>query len=201
MVPDVDASTATLIQRYINSEEERNKQAMSVIVFNKFSTPSVLEGTNTINSGSNVGASLSEFVTQQLSNWASQISSDFNIDFSYTPGDVVTSEQYDVAVSTKLLDDRIKLTGTVGYGNDETDNGNASNVVGDFLIEVDISKDGRFKLKGFNKSNNNTLLSTTTANYTQGIGWTYRQEFDKFGDLFRRKEKKVAVPATTEEIK
>lgn len=190
IVPDVDASTATLIQRYINTEEERNKQAMSVIVFNKFATPSVLEGSSTINSGSNVGASLSEFVTQQLSNWASQISSDFNIDFSYTPGDIVTSEQYDVAVSTKLLDDRVKLTGTVGYGNSDQSNSNASSVVGDFLIEVDISKDGRFKLKGFNKSNNNTLLSTTTANYTQGIGWTYRQEFDKFGDLFKRKEKK-----------
>ena len=196
-VPDVDASTATLIQRYINTEEERNKQAMSVIVFNKFATPSVLEGSSTINSGSNVGASLSEFVTQQLSNWASQISSDFNIDFSYTPGDVVTSEQYDVAVSTKLLDDRVKLTGTVGYGNSDQTNSNASSIVGDFLVEVDISKDGRFKLKGFNKSNNNTLLTTTTANYTQGIGWTYRQEFDKFGDLFKRKEPKLKVTIST----
>jgi len=192
-VPDVDANTANLIQRYLNSEEEINKQAMSLIVFNKFATPSLLEGSSTFSNSANVGASLSEFVTQQLSNWASQINSNFNVDFSYTPGDVVTNEQYDIAVSTKLLDDRVKLTGTVGYGNNNnsssSSSNNTTNVVGDFLVEVDVSKDGRFKVRAFNKSNNNSLINSSISPYTQGVGWFYRKEFDKFSDLFKAKPK------------
>jgi hypothetical protein len=195
-VPNVDANTSNLIQRYLNTEEEINKQAMSLIVFNKFTTPSLLEGNRSFSNSSNVGASLSEFVTQQLSNWASQINSNFNVDISYTPGDVVTHEQYDIAVSTKLLDDRVKLTGTVGYGsngsnNTTNGNNNTTNVVGDFLVEVDVSKDGRFKVRAFNKSNNNSLINSSISPYTQGVGWFYRKEFDKFGDLFRKKQKDV----------
>ncbi len=194
-VLNVEPSTQSLVNRYLNTEEEKNKQAMSLIVLNSFSPPSATEGNQTVGSSANVQASLSEFVTHQLSNWASQISSNFNVDINYTPGDVITSDQFDVAVSTKILDDRVKLSGMVGYADNSTTN--ASNVVGDFNVEVDVSKDGRFKVKAFNKSNNNTLLyNSYNAPYTQGIGWFYRQEFDRFGDLFRKKVK-TTTPADT----
>ncbi|MEO8150666.1 MAG: translocation/assembly module TamB domain-containing protein [Bacteroidia bacterium] len=197
-VPNVDAATASLINRYLNTEEERNKQAMSLIVLNTFSAPSSVEGNSSGNTNAKATASLSEFVTHQLSNWASQISSSFNVDINYTPGDVVTSNQFDVGISTKILNDRVKLSGMVGYADNTSTNTNAANVVGDFYVEVDVSKDGRFKVKAFNKSNNNTLLTNTyDAAYTQGVGWFYRQEFDKFGDLFKRKQKTVTPADST----
>ncbi|MFT6760287.1 MAG: hypothetical protein ACJATS_001472, partial [Psychroserpens sp.] len=51
-----------------------------------------------------------------------------------------------------------------------------------------ITPNGKFRVRAFNKSNDiNTL--TDNAPFTQGVGLTYGQEFDRLGDLFRRRKR------------
>jgi hypothetical protein len=67
---------------------------------------------------------------------------------------------------------------------------NTNNLVGDVIIDVKITPDGRFRIKAFNKANNPYGLSSTYAAYKQGVGVYYRYEFDKFSEFFRRSKKK-----------
>ncbi|MBU2466855.1 MAG: hypothetical protein KJ615_10970, partial [Bacteroidetes bacterium] len=61
-------------------------------------------------------------------------------------------------------------------------------------ISVKITNDGRWRAKAFNHSNVSSFYYYNNfenyAPYTQGIGLSYRQEFDSFSELFRRKKKK-----------
>ena len=54
-------------------------------------------------------------------------------------------------------------------------------------VEYKLSKDGRYKLKGFNRTNDNTQQITSGgAPYTQGLGFFFREEFDTWNDLYQR---------------
>lgn len=134
-----------------------------------------------------MGQNLSEFVSQQLSNWASQLSDKFNIGLNYRPGDALNKDEFDVSVSTELFKNRVAVESNVGVANNSNQ---TSNIIGDFTVEFKISKDGNLRAKAFNKTNTNNLINNLNSQYTQGIGVFYRKEFNTVSDLvesFRRK--------------
>jgi hypothetical protein len=47
-----------------------------------------------------------------------------------------------------------------------------------------LSEDGRYRIKGFNRTNDNTQLTTLGGQYSQGIGIFYREEFETINALF-----------------
>jgi hypothetical protein len=136
---------------------------------------------------SGVGATSFDILTNQLNSWLSKISDDFDIGLNYRPGNDITSDEIEVALSTQLFNDRLSIDGNFGVaGSDESNN--TSNIVGDVNVEVKITEDGRFRVKAFNKTNNINSIEYN-APYTQGVGVFYRKEFDNLGDLFKKKKK------------
>jgi len=118
-----------------------------------------------------------------LSVWASQISDAFDVGVNYRAADQYSKEELEVALSTNLFNDRVTVDGAV---NMSENNQNTSNLVGDFNVEVKVSKDGRLRFKAFNKSVENNIVNNYSSQYTQGIGIFYREEFNSFGELFNR---------------
>ncbi|HMW11191.1 MAG TPA: translocation/assembly module TamB domain-containing protein, partial [Bacteroidia bacterium] len=165
----------------------------SLLVLNRFSPP---EGKNTSEesgSGNAVGQNLSEFVSQQLSNWASQLSDKFNIGVNYRPGDALNRDEFDVSIATELFRNRVAVESNVGVANNSNQ---TSSIIGDFQVEFKISKDGNLRAKAFNKTNTNNLINNLNSQYTQGIGVFYRKEFNTVSDLVEsfRKRKKTTSP-------
>jgi len=118
----------------------------------------------------------------------SGISNDFDIGINYRPGDQLTAQEVEVALSTQLFDDRVIVDGNVGMRESEQTQ-KTNDIVGEVTVEVKITKDGRFRAKAFNKSNNDYLYKSY-APYTQGVGVFYTQEFNRLKDLFKKKNKK-----------
>jgi len=200
-VQNVDPTVETQISKLINTEEEKYRQAMALIIARRFTTPSALSDRGTVSSGGVVGSNAYELLSNQLSNWASQISNQFNVNVSYNPGDEITTEQFEVGVQTSILNDRVVID--VSGGTSSAIKGqNTSNLVGDFNVEVKANKDGRIRLKAFNRSNNNSLINNINSPYTQGVGIFYRQEFNSFKELAHKfkeslkRKRKVSAPAT-----
>lgn len=184
-LPGVDENTKQTVKGYINTEQEMNKQIFSLLVLNSFVTPAQIRdiGISETNRGITGSAATStELLSNQLSNWLSQISNDFDIGVNYRPGDQLSSDELEVALSTQLFNERMNIDGNVGVSNN---NQNANNIVGDVNVEYKISEDGKFRVKAFNKANNNILV-TANAPYTQGIGVFYREEFNTFEELYKR---------------
>ncbi|MDL2222902.1 translocation/assembly module TamB domain-containing protein [Bacteroidales bacterium OttesenSCG-928-M11] len=83
----------------------------------------------------------------------------------------------DVSISTSLLDNRLTVTGTVGYSENSEDN-----YTGDFFLEYKLIPSGNLALKVYNVTNNQYFEK---AKFTQGIGIVYKRGEKTFSDLFK----------------
>ncbi|HBX52242.1 MAG: hypothetical protein A2275_04680 [Bacteroidetes bacterium RIFOXYA12_FULL_35_11] len=167
------------------SADEKNKQFLSLLVLNRFMTPESMKGSvaNDAKRSSVGGVTSSELLSNQLSHWLSQISNDFDIGVNYRPGDEISSDQVEVALSTQILNDRVSINGNVGIGQQK---GTSSGIAGDFDVSYKITKNGKLRVKAFAKANDNDVANS--APYTQGFGLFYRHDFNKWSDLFMRKK-------------
>lgn len=164
----------------IGNEQELNRQVFGLLVLNKF-FPTSGSGLGQ-ETGGFLSASSAELLSNQLSNWLSKISNDFDVGLNYRPGNAITSDEVELALSTQVFNNRLIIDGNVGVANNQT---NTSNIVGDVNVEYKITADGRLRVKAFNKSNDINLLQENNAPFTQGVGISYQQDFNTFGDLFK----------------
>jgi len=162
--------------------DEMSIQVISLLVLNKFQPlpGSVQQADAGGSSGGAVGSNASELLSNQVSNWLSQISKSFDVGFNYTPGGETTTQEYELAVSTQILNNRVTINGTAGMGGQQVDAGSSS-VVGDVEMEIKLDKRGRIRVKGYTKTENNL-----DANTKQGAGIFYREEFNSVKELVQR---------------
>ncbi len=179
--PSLNNSNQNIIDEYITTEEELNRQVLSLLVLNRFYTPE--GGQSTGKAGTNAAVvTTTEMLSNQLSNWLSQISNDVDIGFSYRPGDEITSNEVELALSTKMFNNWVTVSSNVGYGNYQTED--VSNIIGDFDIEVKLNKKGTIRAKAYTHSNNDIYYETSPT--TQGVGISFNEEFNTFRELMQR---------------
>jgi hypothetical protein len=192
IVPRIQMPTAApeirdLLENATSTEEELMKQFLSLLVINNFYSVSGygIQDVGTMNSNI-AGVTASELFSNQLSNWLSQISDDFDIGFNYRPGDQVSTQELEVALSTQLLNDRIIISGNLDVGGQETnpssDASNSPYIMGDFEVEYRITDN--VSVLAFNRSRDE--LIAMTAPYKQGVGISYREEFNNLHQLMAR---------------
>lgn len=192
LMPTADAETRNLLENSTSTDEELMKQFLSLLVINNFYSVTGYGSQDMGTPSSIAGVTASELLSNQLSNWLSQISDDFDIGINYRPGDQVTSDEVEVALSTQLLDDRIIISGNVDMGGQETNPsvGDASNpyIMGDFDVEFRVTDN--ISILAFNRARDELLFET--APYKQGFGISYREEFDNFAQLLNRYKEAIA---------
>lgn len=188
-MPDLDPDLKRLVYSELDTTNTAmmNQQMISLLVLGTFS----------FNNASNVSLQSSYYnvIANQLSSMLSRISDNVDVGLNYKPGDNVTQEEFEVALSTQLFDDRLTIDGNFGMTYDRGDQ-SASNIVGDVDIGYKLTPDGQWILKVFNHSNVNSWYNYNnydqTSPYTQGIGIAFRKEFNNIAELFesRKRDKK-----------
>ncbi|MDD4149539.1 MAG: translocation/assembly module TamB domain-containing protein [Bacteroidales bacterium] len=165
------------------TQDEINKQLLYLLIMNRFYNPNQSAGMgNEMGSTTNAfGVTSSELLSNQVSNWLSQISKDFDIGFNYRPGTEMSGKELEVALSTQILNDRVLINGNVGLGENRA---NTSNLVGDIEVQLKVNKKGSFRVKGFTRANDD--LEAEFGPYTNGVGIFYTDDFNTFGELFTR---------------
>lgn len=195
-LPTVDESVRTQVNSVLSTEQELNQQVFALIVLNRFVQPSVQGGGAGLSGGMAAGTTGSELLSNQVSNWLSKLSGDLDLGVNYRPGNNLTQDELELAVSTQLLNERLLVNTNVGvqYGASTTQTGNS--LIGDFQLEYLLPPEGRLRLKAFSVGNDRNLNRTDQALTTQGVGVAFREEFhtlDEFWqkvlNLFRTSEK------------
>jgi len=182
-LPTTDEDTKNKVRAIINTQEKLNKQFLSLLIINNF----FYEEPDQSNFGlagygtGSASTTTTELLSNQLSHWLSQISDEWDVGVNYRPGDEISSDQVEVALSTQILNDRVSINGNLGYGG-QTEQ--ASNLVGDFNVDVKINKSGKLRVKAFNEANDKLMYEESP--YTQGLGIFYREEFNTFSELYHR---------------
>ncbi len=183
-LPSSDELTRARVKSAINTQQEVNRQAFSLLVLRRFISPPDIAKTN-----ANIGLAenSTELITSQLSNWLSQISDDFDIGVNYSPGDEISNEELAVALSTQLFNDRLLVSGNFGVQqgqNSAVANENTNNLIGDIRIEYKIHPQGKIRIIVYNQSNEFDLARSRQNSYTQGMGVVYQEEFNSIYELF-----------------
>lgn len=182
-LPNSDELTKARVASVINTTQDINQQAFSLLVLRRFISPPDIAKTNT-----NIGLAenSTELITSQLSNWLSQISDDFDIGVNYSPGDQISNEELAVALSTQLFNDRLLISGNFGVSQtrQQAANDNPNNLIGDIRVEYKIHPKGKIRLIVYNESNEFDLARSRQNSYTQGMGVIFQEEFNSLYELF-----------------
>ena len=189
--PTADERTKDELQQFISTQDDINRQMVSLLVMGQFFTPEYLRGRQDFqsNTGNLVGSTTSDILSNQLSNWLSQISNEWDIGFNYRPGDLVNANQMELALSTQILNDRVKINGNIG-NNSNLQSNIANPVVGEVEVFIKLNKSGKLQLKAYNRANDDLIYDTSL--YKQGIGFSFTEEFDTLSDLFKHYRRKKA---------
>jgi hypothetical protein len=190
-LPTADEKTRTYVRNAISTDEELSRQFLYLLVMNSFyADPSagLASGSSSTSGTSAMAVTTFEMLSNQLSNWLSQISNDFDIGVVYRPGSGnkdINPQEVQVALSTQILNDKVVINGNFDVPLTGSSADNANQITGDFDAEVKLTNKLNFKV--FNRYNN--PYTGKGVDYTQGIGIFFKQDFDRFSDLFRKKEK------------
>ena len=192
--PDIDyklefpsfANTKGDIESKVNSivstEDMMKRQCLYLLVLNRFYTPEYMSTT----SGNELFSVASSTISSQLSAMLGQLSENWTIspNLRSNLGDF-SDVEVDVALSSTLLNNRLRLNGNFGYRDKSL---NSNQFIGDFDLEYLLTPRGSWRLKAYNRYNDqNYYIKTATT--TQGVGIMYRQDFDSLFPFIKSKKK------------
>jgi hypothetical protein len=191
--PTISDNVRSQISSVLSDEAELNRQVFSFLLFRSF-IPPVIYGTagGGVSAGNAAASTGSELLSNRVSGLLDGLVGNFDKDLqvgvNYRPGSLTNSDEVLINVNRNFLDDKLTVDGNFGAG---TNTGSSKNIIGDVNVEYKLSKDGRYKLKGFNRTNDITQQTNTGGPYTQGLGLFFREEFDTWDDLYKRYTKKI----------
>lgn len=173
-----------LERRISTDEHELNRQVFSLIVLRKFSPP------QSFNTAGSIGNSVSEFISNQLSYWVSQVDENLEVDVDLGKLDDEAFNTFQLRLSYTFLDGRLRVTRQGGFNNQDQD---VSGLVGDWIVEYMLTPDGKLRVKMYNRTNYNALNNSSlnsTATITTGFSLLHTQDFNTIRELLTNERKK-----------
>lgn len=174
------------VKSIISTEDMMNRQIIYLLAINRFYTPEYMASTT---KGSELFSVVSSTISSRLSSMLGKLSDNWSIapNLRSDRGDFSDLE-VDLTLSSSLLNNRLLFNGNFGYRDKSL---NTNQFVGDFDIEYLLTRSGEWRLKAYNRYNDQNYY-LRTAQTTQGVGIQYRRDFDRtlrfLKKMFRKKD-------------
>ena len=179
-LPTVNEEDRELVRSATSTEEQMNTQIIYLLGIGKFYAYDYNENSN--RSSSATSSLAFSTLSGQLNNMLSQVmeNKNWNIGANFSTGQEGWSDvEAEAILSGRLLNNRLLINGNFGYRENVMAN---TNFVGDFEAIWLLTKNGEFRLRGYNQTNDRYFTKSTLT--TQGIGFIYKKDFNKWNDLF-----------------
>ena len=180
--PTLTSDIYRKVRSIISTDEMMSQQMIYLLALNRFYTPEYMTATR----GSEVFSVASSTISSRLSSMLGKLSNNWTIspNLRSDRGDF-SDVQFDVALSSNLLNNRLRMNGNFGYRDKSL---NTTQFIGDFDLEYLINRTGTWRLKAYNRFNDQTYF-LRTAKTTQGVGIKFQREFDDLSGIFRTRKK------------
>jgi hypothetical protein len=186
-------------------EQELKRQVFSLIVLRRFSPP------DQFNASGSIANSVSELLSNQLSNWVSQVDENLEIDVDLSTFDTEAFNTFQLRLSYTFFNGRLRVTrdATTFYGNQNTTPGSTpsqqntlATIAGDWTVDYLLTADGKLKVKMYNRTNINPLLNTVGVQnaVTTGVSLSHTQSFNALKDLWRSARKRRKTEESDAEV-
>jgi hypothetical protein len=186
---------AAFQNRVANDDQEMNRQVFSVIMTRSFSPEGQFSGATSISS------SLGQLLSSQLNSFIGQIDQNLEVQIDLASLDQNTMENFQLSVAYTFLGGRLRVSRDGGF-TDSQGNAAATSIIGDWQAEYQLSQDGVYRVRIFNRNNFNTLTSLSTSKNvtTYGVSLSQNVSFNSFSELFKKitgkKEAKLRINDT-----
>ena len=177
-------TTVAAFQSEIHAnEQELKRQVFSLIILRKFAE----QGSFSV--GTSFGNSVSEFVSNQLSYWITQLDENLEIDLDLGTLDQNAFNAFQYRLSYSFNEGRLRVTRAGNITNEDANE--VSNIIGDWTIEYLLTEDGELRARMYNRFNYNNLYGNTQRNTTATAGFSiqHTKSFDNLTELFRDSNK------------
>lgn len=176
--PNVDSSINNELQYRLNDKESNQFQALSLLATGTFQ--------NDINFNQqalfgNLAESAASIINNILFDENDKLKFGLNYQIGENNPDFESNDELGVTMTTKLSDD-ILINGKIGV---PIGGVTESVIAGDFEIELKLNEDRTLTMKIFNRENTIRNLGEQIG-YTQGLGISYKVEFNSFKKLLNK---------------
>ncbi len=171
--PSSDQSIQQQVRQVINTDEMLMRQVIYLLVFGRFFTPENMSNTRaaTLNSTYSL---LSSTVTSQINAWLSKLTNMLTLGVAIrTEGEgAAMSQEYEANFQLQPID-RLVINGNFGYRYNDISN---QPFFGDLDVEVLLTEDGQWRLKGYTHTVDKYSLRQATT--IQGVGFMWKKDFN-----------------------
>ncbi len=178
-IPDLDPTTKSKVESALNTDDKVQRQFLTLLISGNFMPD---EQSGVVNNTNSLYSNVAEIMAGQLNNILQKLDIPLDLGLNYQSKESGI-DIFDVAVSTKLFNDRVLVNGAFG-NRDYTTSGSERDVVGDLDIEIKLDKPGQLRLNLFSHSADN-YTSYLDNTQRSGVGITYQKEFNTFREFFR----------------
>ncbi|MFT3982026.1 MAG: translocation/assembly module TamB domain-containing protein [Ferruginibacter sp.] len=174
---------------------ELNKQVIGLLALNRFIADNPFSSLN--NGGGNFETNLyntaGQYLTRELSDILSNAIKGFDIDLgldirdNYINGAAQRNTNFNVGITKKLANDRLSVYvgSSFALEGQNQDYSAASGLAGNVILEYLLTKDGKYRIKGFRTTENETILQGSIIK--TGISFVMVFEFNRITQLFKPK--------------
>ena len=173
-----------------------NKQVFALLVLGRFiqENPLVTEGSN--GASTVVRATVGKFLSAQLNKMSSKVLTGVELNFDvqsyddYSSGQSQGRTQVDIGLKKQLFNDRltVQVGGVVDVEGAKAKQNSASDITGDATIEYKLTKDGRYRLKGFRHNQYEGAIDGQLVE--TGAGLIYVRDFNTWKEFLKKPKKR-----------
>ncbi|MEJ7766787.1 MAG: translocation/assembly module TamB domain-containing protein [Chitinophagaceae bacterium] len=180
---------------------EMNKQVFALLLLGRFITENPFaSSTGGFSAEGFARNSVSQLLTEQLNNLASDLVKGVDINFDvastsedYTSGQKANRTDLNVALSKRLLNDRLTVTigsnfALEGAQPAQGAKQKTNNLAGNVALDYKLSKDGRYSLRAYRK---NEYEGVIEGNITEtGVSFVLTVDYNRFSQIFLSKDQR-----------
>ncbi|MCK5814817.1 MAG: translocation/assembly module TamB [Flavobacteriaceae bacterium] len=191
LIPDADSEIKAELDFKLNGNDMNSKMNNfgSLLLFGTFSSEENTVGDNSKMMMAGIGA---DFLSKALTNIVNTGNSNVKLGVTYDIGDprsniesLQTYDQVGITLETKV-NDRILIDGKIGVpvGTSGTSE-NQTGMVGEVEVEFLLNEEGTLRSNVFNRQNE-IQYTEEEEGYTQGVGISYRFDFNSLSDFLEK---------------
>jgi translocation and assembly module TamB len=197
---DIVTTTQYKLAQLRQDQGETNKQVFSLLLMNRFVGENPFAGSGG-GGGFNVSTyarqSASKLLTEQLNQLAAGLIGGVDINFNvtstedYTTGSLRNRTDLDMAVSKKLLNDRLKISVGSNFELEGPQNANqhSNNLAGNLAMDYQLSKDGRYFIRFFRKNDYEGVVDGYVVE--NGLTFMIIVDYNHFKEILQRRKQRV----------
>lgn len=181
-LPNAGELAQAALQSRLSYPDERTTQVLSLLTISSFwvgSSPLAAQGMQAVESNTTqvLASQFTNFVTQGLG-------ADWDVNLAYSTNTAAAQREMEASIGRSFLDDRLSIQTEWGIpiGQSQPAIG-----LGDVEVRYQLSEDGRWSAKAYQRRNDRNMQSGIVGSQRQGVGIRWEQSGASWKDVLRAK--------------